>query len=323
MPLFSIIVPVYNAEETIGRCLCSIQAQKETDFEVLVIENGSADTSREICQGFAGEDSRIRLYCCETNCGPSGARNMGLKHVTGRYIAFVDSDDFVEPDYLESLCLALQTADVAFFGYKKILPDGSVVGECLPTVSETEDYREVLLQLHNQDLFGYTWVKAFRREAIGERRFSEELNLLEDEVFTCNILSSPMRVAVIPKAIYNYVSGNQGSLMGRTHQDYCRKVDQAYRAWKNLLDGYENEETELQMMANAHVNRCIYYGFERDVNIEVFFGSLAESTFFQDASDYTELYDFVKNKNMKKLSRMRSLYRLKIRTAKLLRWRST
>lgn len=323
MPLFSIIIPVYNAEKTLSRCLISILAQTEVDFEILLIENGSGDSSGEICGKFAAADSRVKLHIRETNCGPSGARNIGLEHAKGKYITFVDSDDYVETDYLASVKQGLENTDVAFLGYHRVLEDGSVVSTHIPDFSESDNYYERLLQLYKQDLFGYTWIKAFRREAIGEHRFSEELNLLEDEVFTCDILTSPKRVAVIPKAIYNYVSGNSGSLIGRTHQDYCRKVDQAYLAWMRLLDGYENEETELQMMANAHVNRCIYYGFERDVNIEVFFGSLAESTFFQDASDYTELYDFVKNKNMKKLSRMRSLYRLKIRTAKLLRWRST
>lgn len=292
MPTFSIIVPVYNAEKTLRRCLESIRSQTYREYEVLMIENGSTDASDVICSEYASVDTRFILHTCETNCGPSGARNIGLEHTRGEFIAFVDSDDFVEPDYLAVLLQGFAQADVVFFGYRQILTDGTCIGEHLPDVREKEGYYEKLIRLYKQNMFGYTWVKAFRKRIIEQHRFSMELNLLEDEVFTCEVLTEQRGINVIPKPIYNYVTGNAGSLVGRTHQDYCRKVDAAYKAWKKLLANYEKKNEALTGMANAHVSRCMYYGFEREVDVNTFFRDLADTVFFEEhlAAGWLERY---------------------------------
>lgn len=319
MPLFSIIVPVYNAERTLRKCLDSILGQTAPDFEVLMIENGSRDSSNAICGEYAAKDPRFLLHTCGSNCGPSGARNIGLEQASGELVTFIDSDDFVEPDYLESLYYAFQSADVVFFGYRQVSTDGTFRGEHIPEVPENANYFETLLQLSKQDMFGYTWIKAFRRSVIGEHRFSMELNLLEDEVFACEVLEKKSRVAVLDKPLYNYVTGNTGSLIGRTHPDYCRKVDAAYMAWKRLLEDYDKKNEALAAMANAHVNRCMYYSFERDVDVRGFFSLLAESEFFRDADLENDLCKYVQSRNFKRLSRMRNAYRMKVKIAKLLK----
>lgn len=319
MSLFSIIVPVYNAEKTLRKCLDSILCQTNPDFEVLMIENGSGDSSNAICREYAARDSRFRLCTCKENKGPSGARNIGLEQATGTFVAFIDSDDFVEPEYLESLRCGFQMADVVFFGYRQLSLEGDFFGVHIPMASEEADYYETLLQLHKQDMFGYTWIKAFRRSAIGAHRFSMELNLLEDEVFACEVLSEQQRIAVIPKPLYNYITGNTGSLIGRTHPDYCRKVDAAYNAWRQLLQDYSKKDAALTEMANAHVNRCMYYGFERDVDAAQFFCLLAESDFFGDSAMESDFHKCVNERNFKKLSRMRNVYRMKVKIANLLK----
>lgn len=319
MPTFSIIVPVYNAEKTLHRCLDSLRAQTYTDFEVRMVENGSRDSSRGICREYTEKDDRFLLHVSEENCGPSGARNIGIDHAQGTYIAFLDSDDYVDPEYLKVLYHSLEGADVAFFGYHQISTDGRALGTHIPEIKERSDYYETLLQLSQQDMFGYTWIKAFRRDIIGEHRFSRELNLLEDEVFACEVLTQPCSIAVVPKAILNYVTGNAGSLIGRTHPDYCRKVDAAYKAWKTMLAPYEQKDNVLAQMANAYVGRCMYYGFERDVDVANFFGELGESEFFSSATIKNEFVTYVRERNFKKLARMRASYRIKNKIAKLLK----
>lgn len=319
MPTFSIIVPVYNAEKTLRKCLDSLLAQRYHDFEVLMIENGSKDSSNALCREYAAKDVRFRLHACEDNKGPSGARNIGLDHAAGAYIAFLDSDDFVDPDYLEVLLASFRHADVVFFGYHQITADGTFLGDHIPNIPESAGYYETLLALFQQDVFGYTWIKSFRREVIGDHRFSKELNLLEDEVFACEVLTEPKRIKIVPKAILNYVTGNAGSLMGRTHPDYCRKVDAAYRAWKKLLQPYEGKDEALGQMANAHVSRCMYYGFERDVDVKEFFSILGDSRFFSDSTADNDFTECVKGRNYKRLSFMRQTYRLKTKIAKLLK----
>ena len=319
MPIFSIIVPVYNAEKTLRKCLDSLRTQTYTDFEVHMVENGSQDSSYAICREYAEEDSRFLLHASKENCGPSGARNIGLDHARGTYIAFLDSDDYVEPEYLEELYHGFREADVVFLGYHQVSVDGDMLADHVPVIKEELDYFETLLQLWQQGVFGYTWSKAFRREMIGNHRFSRDLNLLEDEVFTCEVLTQSCRVAVIPKAILNYVTGNVSSLMGRTHSDYCRKVDAAYTAWQILLDPYEKKAEILTIMANAHVDQCMYYGFERDLDIADFFGALAETAFFRNAKAENKFVDYVRNCNFNRLAWMRTFYRFKTKIAKLLK----
>ena len=96
MPDFSIIIPIYNAEKTLLRCLDSLKKQTDPDFEAILVENGSTDASNAICRKYAERDRRFRLITMETNCGPSGARNAGLERAGGTFVAFVDSDDFDE-----------------------------------------------------------------------------------------------------------------------------------------------------------------------------------------------------------------------------------
>lgn len=321
MPVFSIIVPVHNAENTLRKCLESIRCQTCPDFEVLMVENGSVDTSNAICSEYAAADARFILFTCETNRGPSGARNIGLDRAKGEFVTFIDSDDFVETNYLETLQQSFAHADVVFFGYQQLLPDGAPLAVHLPHIPKKAGYYEMLVALHKQDMFGYTWIKAFRREIIGHHRFSTELNLLEDEVFACNILATQCRIGVVPQALYYYITGNAGSLMGRTHPDYCRKVDAAYCAWKTLLQNDNKKDQILAAMANAHVSRCMYYGFERDVNIKAFFNLLAASEFFSCSTVENQFTKCVRSGNYRMLAFMRAVYIAKNKLAKLLKKR--
>ncbi|MBR5021164.1 MAG: glycosyltransferase family 2 protein [Oscillospiraceae bacterium] len=320
MPKFSIIIPVYNAQKTLRKCLESLKCQTERDFQALMVENGSSDGSNAICREFAGADERFVLVQLPVNCGPSGARNAGLDRAEGEWVAFVDSDDHVEPDFLESLVGKFRDtgADVLFFGYRQYSTDGAFLGEHIPPDVDS-DGPVLWTRLHRQDLFGYTWIKAFRREIIAEQRFSEKLNLLEDEVFTCEVLFRGCRCAVLDKPLYNYITGNTGSLMGRTHPDYCIKVDAAYRVWKKLLTDWPGAEEYLAELANGHVTRCRYYGFERDVPAQQFYSELARTEFFRDCALQDRFCSLVRSEAIARLRVMRGMYRIKQLAARMLK----
>ena len=321
MPKFSIIVPVYNAEKTLHRCLDSVIGQTEQDFEVILSENGSKDKSREICFEYAEKDERFVLYLSDENRGPSAARNAGLDRAKGEIIVFLDSDDFFEKDHLETAAKSLEKADAVFFGYKKVLEDGTVIGEFVPEIHENADYYEKLIRLKKQDMFGYTWIKAFRKESIGDTRFDEKLNLLEDEIFTCEVLSKNIKIAVAPKAVYNYVTGNPKSLVARIHPDYCVKTDAAYRAWKKLLENFENKESELSAMAESFVERSMYYGFEHEINQRDFFSSLRGCSFFKETEHRTLFEKYAENEKYIGLCLMRKIYRGKVFAYRLIKGR--
>ena len=116
-PAFSVIVPVYNAEKTLQRCVDSILAQTFEDFELILINDGSKDQSGDICDEYAAKDSRVKTVH-KTNGGVSSARNAGLRIAQGEYIAFIDSDDYIDNDYL--LGFKHYDADLIISGAKLI-----------------------------------------------------------------------------------------------------------------------------------------------------------------------------------------------------------
>lgn len=311
---FSIIIPIYNAERTLEKCLRSLQVQSFADYEVLMIDDGSQDNSYEICKRFAKEDERFELIHQE-NRGPSAARNEGLKRAKGTYLCFVDSDDYVVRDYLSRLYAEIQKteADVLFFGYTSVDRSGMQMGIYLPPT----DIRgtELLAALSERDLFGYTWIKCFARATVEESGFPEDMSLFEDEIFTCKVLEKTDSVAVLPEALYCYVSGGANMLTGRTYENYCVLSDRVFSAWEQLLRNETEKEAFLQRKANAFVGRCRYYGLERDVDVVRFFESLAETRFFRCHTDWTALDRAIEKKNWLAVRASVAFYRMKNKAA--------
>lgn len=128
VPKISVIVPVYNAEKYLHRCIDSILAQTFTDFELLLINDGSKDSSGDICDEYAVKDSRVRVFH-KPNGGVSSARNLGLDNVNGEWISFVDADDWIEPQMLELLLSKAKetNADIVFSDFNFDYPDRSIV----------------------------------------------------------------------------------------------------------------------------------------------------------------------------------------------------
>lgn len=125
-PLVSIILPVYNAQSHLARCLSSICAQTYQNLEIIVLNDGSKDQSLPVCEEFRKKDSRIILVD-KANSGVSDTRNLGLKLATGEYIQFVDSDDYIDPDYTGHLVAAAEEhhADLVIAPYKMVIPAGA------------------------------------------------------------------------------------------------------------------------------------------------------------------------------------------------------
>lgn len=241
-PEFSIIIPVYNAETTILKCLKSLQMQTLSSFEVLIIDDGSRDSSLELCKKIAKEDKRFKVLHQE-NAGPSSARNAGLAMARGEFIAFVDSDDTVEQNYIEKIKAQFVSvnADVVFIGYTKYSPQGKKGESFIPT-RYSRGFFEMLAELSRRDLFGYTWIKSFRKTAVDEIRFRQDINLFEDEIFTCEVLEQCHSIGIVEESVYNYVCGNQNALMAKTHQDYCELQEEVYCAWKHLLESAQHKK---------------------------------------------------------------------------------
>lgn len=206
-PEISVIVPVYKAEKYLSQCVDSILAQKFTDFELLLIDDGSPDRCGEICDKYVGKDNRIKVFHQE-NAGVSAARNRGLNEAAGKYVTFVDSDDWVGEDYLQGLYEALPdkvTKGIVIEGVKQIYPDGNIVKMRLPGniyLSFSDIYR-VLVQYSDGNI-GYSASKLYNLSLIKihHLRFSQELFLLEDMLFMYDY--ALCADFVIIKEVYHY-----------------------------------------------------------------------------------------------------------------------
>lgn len=182
MPKISVIVPVYNTEKYLHRCVDSILAQTFSDFELLLINDGSKDKSATICDEYAQKDSRVRVFHKE-NGGASSARNLGLDNAVGEWITFVDSDDWIDTNYLIQLYKFETKSDLYLSGYTPHLIDIKDA-----TYKNKEEIKSIL----NKHIFYFSNVcgKLFRSDIINQNKimFDKNINYAEDTVFVFSYL---------------------------------------------------------------------------------------------------------------------------------------
>ena len=210
--LISVIIPVYNTESYIGICLESLVEQTYTNFEVIMIDDGSTDNSGEICQEYTERDSRFHYYRKE-NGGVSSARNLGIEYSRGNYLTFVDSDDWVEEDYLEVLYNAIidESAGVSVSTYKRFeMEDGSWYVHSFQRGYEKRVFNglELINELIDLDSFDHTYRfvsgKLVRRDILGAIRFNTLTRLGEDMEFWFKIYLISPKLVYINRDSYVY-----------------------------------------------------------------------------------------------------------------------
>lgn len=222
-PKISVIVPVYNVEKYLRRCIDSILAQTFTDFEVLLIDDGSTDTSGNICDEYAEKDPRIRVFHKE-NGGVSSARNRGLDNARGEWICFVDSDDWIDNVHLYDF-MSFNT-DLVINGYKQISSDSNSI-ELIKTLDNIQVYstKEIMSLLCNifsfHLLLGIVWNKRFRRDIIIREHiyFDEDISFREDEIFVFEYCKFIQSAATSNSITYNYVHYNNSLMHNTSYKD--------------------------------------------------------------------------------------------------------
>lgn len=237
IPDVSIIVPIYNVEKYLRRCIDSILSQTFISFELLLIDDGSTDASGAICDEYALMDRRIHVTH-QINRGVSAARNVGLDKSVGKYVCFVDSDDWVTSDYLATLMEQVQGFDVLFFGFFLKYNDESSMSLSLRrqcAVNEIEK-EQLMLSLCKNDtgynVLGYAFDKIFRRNLIEKYnlRFDENICLGEDEIFALAYCLKAQYLKVIPDVLYCYSPRVGGLASQKESYKSC------YSKYKALVD---------------------------------------------------------------------------------------
>lgn len=244
MSCLSIIIPVYNAEKYLNKCIDSILNQSFKDFELLLIDDGSKDLSGKICDKYAEVDERVKVFHIQ-NGGPAKARNLGIKYATGIYIEFVDADDELIPEALENLyILTKNNPDIIIADSQIITADEKVKNIISIEKNDqinVEEYLKNLNTVRKATLLHYIWNKWYKRKLICENRiiFDENERLGEDFLFNCEIIDKADCVWGTDILLYKYYKRDNGSLSGKYIENELsrrRKMDNTF------LQLYENKK---------------------------------------------------------------------------------
>lgn len=217
-PRISVIVPVYNAENYIQRCVDSILSQTFTDFELILINDGSRDTTLDICNAYLNKDSRVRVMNKQQG-GVSSARNLGLENAKGEWITFIDADDWIEKDYLGHLMSADTNADIIVAGFQYVNGEGEQL-RCSKRVraslSPVLSFDELFLLPH---LMTTPWGKLYRMGVIRTNclRFNERMKMGEDTCFVNAYLCHVKNLVFVEYTEYKYLF-NPGAGLGRKYK---------------------------------------------------------------------------------------------------------
>ncbi len=256
MPRFSIIVPVYNSEKYLIRCIDSILAQSFSDYELILINDGSTDSSLELCLEAQKNDSRIRIIN-QVNKGAAAARNAGIVKSSGEYILFVDSDDTVEIDYLKTIndtALEYSEPDIIEFKLHFISADGHKIvnGTVLQDGLYDRDYIQrfflpIMLRLEESPLCYtvYNVLRAVNRRIVQQGvLFNEKQLRWEDFLFAIKAFDLASCFAVNTKPIYNYYGHVGGGLGGKYDMNTYKYVFEAYSCYEQLFSHKLNMNTD-------------------------------------------------------------------------------
>lgn len=269
----SIIIPVYNAEEHLAKCINSVLSQTEKNIEIILIDDGSQDSSLDICQNYAKQDERIRVIH-QDNAGVSAARNQGLEVASGEYLGFVDSDDWIEKDMYERLLNEAEKndADVVMCDAKMVYSDGEIQVDTITQLScnyilKKSDFTPALLL----EMAGSAWRCIYKNN-----RFSNELSkakrvqfppgikFSEDRIFNLYAMGYANKIVYIKEAYYNRYM-NEKSAVHRFHEDYfeickeaaCEIEKAIFWVWD---DNPEHQRAYLnQLIDGALMAICNYY----------------------------------------------------------------
>jgi len=274
--LISIIVPVYNAEKYLERCINSLINQSYSNIEIILINDGSNDKSGIICDDFSKKDLRIKVIH-KINEGVSAARNDGIEKAKGRYISFVDADDWVEQNFLSEMYNKIKQYDVDYVtcGYNRVYENLKKVinNNASEKVFSSNEYIVKILNVQNG--YGFIHMKLINKEAIGNLRFNTNILVGEDALFNVQLCKRINRFLVYNKSLYNYYL-NLNSIVRNYDINYCNKYLKSMNVMNNYIRNNYSDEFIIQNLYNYIVYHilliCVNYCYhpeneKRGVNL--------------------------------------------------------
>lgn len=255
----SIIIPAYNAVNSLGRCLDSVLIQTYNSLEILIVNDGSNDGTLLLGNKYKKQDSRIQIID-QVNKGVAAARNAGLREASGDYILFIDADDWIEPDMVEKLIAAINEEnglDIAFCSF-----DNSETPEQIkpsipffPEVWDTE--KQQLEFLIHKRMSGMLWNKMIRSELFNGILFDESISYGEDAHALWKILKKSRNMIVLGDILYHHVLDNHSI----SHQKYSHAKYTAISVWEEIAADIKQYYPKWKLMGQERLAATATYGY--------------------------------------------------------------
>lgn len=267
LPLISIIIPVYNVEKYLRKCVESVIGQTLKEIEIILVDDGSSDNSGSICEEYAKNDSRIKVIHKE-NGGVSSARNVGLDNAIGKYIMFVDADDSLEYNAADIfLSYKISTnADLVICGYYRDDEKVYFKGRRIKSLSKITAAEAVAGKF--KYVMGFLWNKLFSKEIIDEAqiRFDETIAICEDSLFCQNYVANCNKIVCLNEILYHH-SLNEDSTM---HRKFSQNNVTVFSAYEKIISycnkTYNNKKLNELLYANYY---CHYIRNLRRIKSEL------------------------------------------------------
>ncbi|MBQ9936947.1 MAG: glycosyltransferase [Oscillospiraceae bacterium] len=281
-PLLSIVVPVYNVEQYLARCLDSILSQTLTDFEVIAVDDGSPDNCGKILDEYSQKDKRIKVIHKE-NGGVSSARNAALDLAQGEYIGFVDSDDYIEPNMYEYLVDSIKKSgcDIVICGYHEVLSDETKDIRICERETSISSREGIVGLIEDKTYRGYLWNRLYKRELFDGIRFPETV-VMEDLYVNHLLFEKVDKIYLLDKALYYYIRREDSVTMKRRTKTDVALFRYHMGSYDRLIDNF----CEMESILNF---RRISAAFNVLLNID------ANKLQSEYPEVYDEAYNFLKN----------------------------
>lgn len=273
-PWISVVMPVYNVEKHLKKAVQSILDQSIQDFEIILVDDHSPDGCPSLCEKLAASDERIRVIHHEVNQGLSMARNTGLKEARGKYIWFMDSDDYVDDGLFEMVkeSLKINPAEIVVIGLTEDYYDENNRLHHSETIlpeqhyfAEQDELREYIIELEKKTLYGYAWNKIYDLDYLKDIGLQfEKITLIEDILFNVKYCMKIQKMNVVPYAGYHYNKRMDNSLTSKFVPEYYKlhkkRIDLIYRQYEtwNKCSG------EIRSVLGALYTRYIFSAVQRN-----------------------------------------------------------
>ena len=257
----SILMPVYNAEKYLNETIDTIKNQSFSNWELIIVDDGSIDNSKEICTKLMNDDKRIK-YIFQENLGVSHTRNVALENAQGKYIVFVDSDDLIHEDYLKILINSIEknNSDISVCNFieRKISNTGKVDDinrEFSPKeVMEMSEMKDYIMDFGNSGLLNPLWNKIYKNQIIKENNitFDEKVETGEDFIFNLQYFRKVKKISFIKDSLYYYIRRNNNSITYKYIENMYEKGWEIHWLLESFLKdmGFYNEENAYVLYGN-------------------------------------------------------------------------